>query len=65
MISRASTVFTRSRTDTKVVNDVIRHPWCGIRASTRIASIRGSYSGIMGLPLRETAQLIEDWVKID
>ncbi len=35
------------------------------RASTRIASIRGSYSGIMGLPLRETAQLIEDWVKID
>jgi septum formation protein len=32
------------------------------RASTRIASIRGSYSGIMGLPVRETAQLIEDWV---
>ncbi len=32
------------------------------RASARIASIRGSYSGIMGLPVRETAQLIEDWV---
>ena len=32
------------------------------RASSRIASIRGSYSGIMGLPVRETAQLIEDWV---
>jgi predicted house-cleaning NTP pyrophosphatase (Maf/HAM1 superfamily) len=28
-----------------------------------VASIRGSYTGIMGLPLRETAQLIEDWVK--
>ncbi len=33
------------------------------RAATRVASIRGSYTGIMGLPLRETAQLIEDWVK--
>jgi septum formation protein len=32
------------------------------RASARIASIRGSYSGIMGLPLRETAQLIESLV---
>lgn len=32
------------------------------RASTRIASIRGSHSGIMGLPVRETAQLVEDWV---
>lgn len=34
------------------------------RASTRIASIQGSHSGIMGLPLRETAQLIEDWVRL-
>ena len=34
------------------------------RAATRIASIRGSYSGIMGLPVRETAQLIEDWVEL-
>ena len=33
------------------------------RAATRIATIRGSYSGIMGLPVRETAQLIEGWVK--
>ena len=33
-------------------------------AATRIAGIRGSYSGIVGLPLRETAQLIEDWVEI-
>jgi septum formation protein len=33
------------------------------RASARIASIRGSYSGIMGLPLRETAQLIDDCVR--
>ncbi len=33
------------------------------RAATRVASIRGSYTGIMGLPLRETAQLIEGWVK--
>jgi septum formation protein len=32
------------------------------RASARIASIRGSYSGIMGLPLRETAQLIDGCV---
>jgi septum formation protein len=33
------------------------------RAATRIATIRGSYTGIMGLPLRETAQLIESLVK--
>jgi septum formation protein len=33
------------------------------RAATRIATIRGSYTGIMGLPLRETAQLIERLVK--
>ena len=33
------------------------------RAATRVATIRGSYSGIMGLPVRETAQLIEGWVK--
>ena len=33
------------------------------RAATRIVAIRGSYSGIMGLPVRETAQLIEGWVK--
>lgn len=33
------------------------------RAATRVASIRGSYTGIMGLPLRETARLIEGWVK--
>jgi septum formation protein len=34
------------------------------RAAGRVASISGSYSGIMGLPLRETAQLIEDWVQL-
>ncbi len=33
-------------------------------AATRIASLRGSYSGIMGLPLRETAQLIERWIDL-
>ena len=33
-------------------------------AATRIAGIRGSYSGIVGLPLRETAQLLEDWVEL-
>ncbi len=34
------------------------------RASARIADIQGSYSGIMGLPLRETAHLIEHRVRI-
>jgi septum formation protein len=33
------------------------------RAATRIALIRGSYSGIMGLPVRETALLIEGLVR--
>jgi septum formation protein len=34
------------------------------RAAGRVAGISGSYSGIMGLPLRETAQLIEGWVHL-
>jgi septum formation protein len=34
------------------------------RAAARISAIHGSYSGIMGLPLRETAQLIESWVRL-
>ena len=34
------------------------------RAAERVAGISGSYSGIMGLPLRETAQLIEGWVHL-
>ncbi len=33
------------------------------RAATRIAAIQGSYSGIMGLPVRETAQLLHTWIK--
>ncbi|MEY2622713.1 MAG: septum formation protein Maf [Pseudomonadota bacterium] len=33
-------------------------------AATRIVSLRGSYSGIMGLPLYETAQLIERIVRL-
>ena len=34
------------------------------RYNARIARISGSHSGIVGLPLRETAQLIEDWVEV-
>ena len=33
------------------------------KAATRVAHISGSYTGIMGLPLRETAQLIEGLVR--
>ena len=36
MISRASTPFTRSRIEAKVVKDVMRQPRNGIRASRRI-----------------------------
>jgi septum formation protein len=30
-------------------------------ASTQVAAMRGSYSGIMGLPLHETAQLLREF----
>ena len=33
------------------------------RAAAFISQIRGSYSGIMGLPLFETAELLEDFVQ--
>jgi septum formation protein len=33
------------------------------RAAALISQIRGSYSGIMGLPLFETAELLEDFVQ--
>ncbi|HSI27967.1 MAG TPA: Maf family protein, partial [Methylophilus sp.] len=31
------------------------------RAGAWIARIHGSYSGVMGLPLHETAQLLHAW----